>query len=55
MVIMKHAFIALELNIFKKKLKNSLATKILQQLFIEYEQMNQQCVDNLILDLLILC
>ena len=55
MVIMKHAIIALELNIFKKKLKDSLAAKILQQLFIEYKQMNQQCVDNFILDLLILC
>ena len=47
--------IAFELNIFQKKFKNSQATKISQQRFIEYKQMVQLCVDTFVLDLQILC
>ena len=37
MVIIQYILIALELNIFQKKLKNSQETKILQQIFKEYK------------------
>ena len=37
MVIMSHILIALGLNIFKKKLKNSYEMKMLPQIFIEYK------------------
>ena len=33
---MNHTLVALDLNIFQKKFKNSWATKISQQIFIEY-------------------
>ena len=38
---MQHNLIVLELNIFQKKLENSLEIKILQQIFIEYKHMIQ--------------
>ena len=41
-------------SIFHKKLKNSLATKITQKIFLEYMQMIQYCVDICVFDLLIL-
>ena len=33
------------MNIFQKKLENSLDIKILQQIFIEYKHMIQYCLD----------
>ena len=47
--------IVFKLNIFEKKLKNSLNIKILQPIFIEYKNMIKQYVDTSELDLLILC
>ena len=41
-------------SIFHKKLKNSLATKIIQKIFLEYMQMIQYCVDICVFNLLIL-
>ena len=37
MLKIKHTLIVLELNIFKKRLENSLEIKILRQIFIEYK------------------
>ena len=36
MLKMKHTLVVLELNIFQKKLENPLEIKILQRIFIEY-------------------
>ena len=41
-------------SMFHKKLKNSLATKITQKIFLEYMEMIQYCVDICVFDLLIL-
>ena len=40
-IIMQPALIALELNIFQKKLKKQLEIKILREIFPEYENMIQ--------------
>ena len=55
MVLMQHILIALEWGTFQNQLKNSYATKISQQIFIDYKHMIQWNVDNFELDLLILC
>ena len=46
---------ALELNIFQKRLENLLEIKMLKQIFIECKHMIQQYVDIFVLDLLISC
>ena len=45
--IMWYILTALETNIFRKKFKNSAATKISQQIFTDNKQMIQYSVDTL--------
>ena len=46
---------ALGLSTFQQKLKKSQETKISSQIFMEYKYTIQQCLGNLVLNLLILC
>ena len=48
-------FDVLVLSMFLKKLKSSLEIKTLKQIFLEYKQVIQYCVDTFALDSLILC
>ena len=43
--------IVLKLNIFQKKLENTLEIKILKRIFIVYNHMIQKCADTFELDL----
>ena len=45
---MSNTLIVWELNIFQKKLENSLEIKILKQIFIEYKHTIQQRADTLV-------
>ena len=54
-IIMQNTLIALELNIFKKKMRNEQETKILSQIFIEYKHTKQYSVNTFVLDLFVLC
>ena len=45
---MSNTLIVWELNIFQKKLENSLEIKILKQIFIEYKRTIQQRADALV-------
>ena len=54
-LMMQYISLALELDIFQKKLKSSQETKISLQIFIENKHTFRVCAVTFVLDLLILC